>query len=864
MTENSAKSWVARRRAGGPRMAKHPGGSALVLLLLAVFPALAADYYTWDELPELPETHGVAGSFAGVSGGALLVAGGAYFRVPPWKGGTKLWTNTVYVLEKPGGSWRVAGALNHPLAYGASVTTPEGVLLLGGSDGGRHYADMVRLRWKDGRLEQENLPSLPGPRANLSAALIGSVVYVAGGQKAPDSDSAMKQFLALDLAQENPRWRKLEPWPGPARILPVLVAQGGAVYLISGAELLPSDGSGPSRRYLNDAYRYQPGKGWRRIQDAPRPVVAAPAIAAGQAHIMIFGGDDGANAARTAELKDRHPGFRHDILAYHTITDTWTVAGSAPFSLVTTTAVRWREQVVIPGGEDRPGHRSPKVWKGAPVDRRSHFAPLDYTAIGAYLLALVFMGVYLSRREQNTEDFFLAGRRIPWWAAGLSIFGTQLSAISIVAAPAKVFATDWTYFLANVAAVMIMPVVVYCYLPFYRRLNVTTAYEYLERRFNLGVRLFGSVAFMGYQLGRMAIVLFLPAIALTTVTGVNVFLCILVMGLLCTFYTVAGGIEAVIWTDVLQVIVLLGGVILSLILIFSGIGGFGNFVSIGMADNKFHTFTWSWDFTTTAVWVVLGGNLFANLGPYTSDQAVVQRYLTTKDEKAAARSIWTNTALMIPGTFLWFILGTALYVFYKLHPGRLDPGISPDAIFPLFIAQQVPAGASGLIIAALFAATMSTLDSSLNSVATSMVTDFYRRLRSGVTDASCLRLAKWLTALLGVSATSVALAMATFRIESLWDVFQQVMGLFGGALAGVFALGIFSRRATGAGALAGAALSVVVLYWVMSCTPVHFFLYALVGVLTCFLGGYAASLLLPGEPKNLEGLTIFTKGETIE
>jgi len=834
--------------------------AACFLMLLLSPAALAGDYYTWRALAPLPETHGVAGSFAGVSNGALLVVGGAYFETPPYAGGEKIWSGRIFVLESPDGEWHAAGALDHPLAYGGSVTAGDGIILIGGSDGRRHYATVTRLEWVNGTIQTEELPALPRPCANLGAALLGNAIYVAGGQAAPDSPAALHSFWRLRLDVQPLRWEALEPWPGPARILPVVAAQDGAVYVISGAELLPDPGGKPTRRFLTDAYRYRPGEGWERIAEIPRPAVAAPAVAEGPSHIMVFGGDDGANFFRQAELKDRHPGFRHDILAYHTITGEWAEMGSMPFSHVTTPALWWRGQVIIPSGEDRPGHRSPQVYAGAPATPKGHFSGLDYTAMGLYLASLALMGLYLSRREKGTADFFLGGRRVPWWAAGLSIFATQLSSISFMAIPAKAYATDWMYFHANVAIVLIAPVVVFFYLPYFRRLNITTAYEYLEARFNLPVRLFASAAFILYQLGRMAVVLFLPAIALSTVTGIDVYVSILVMGLLCTFYTVLGGIEAVIWTDVLQVAVLLGGALLSLAFIVVDSGGLATVLHTGLADSKFRVVDWSWDYTTPTLWVVLIGGMFANLGPYTSDQTVVQRYLTTKDERAAARSIWTNAWLVIPGTIVWFGLGTALYVFYKGHPQALDPAVSTDAIFPLFIAQQLPAGISGLIIAALFAASMSTLDSSLNSVATAVVTDFFRRFRPRAADSLCLRLARWLTALLGVLATATAALLAAADVGSLWDVFQEVMSLFGGALAGLFALGIFSRRATGPGALVGAAASVVTLYLVKSYTPVHFFLYALVGVLTCIIVGYAASLLLPARAKNLAGLTILTKG----
>ncbi|MGB6649822.1 MAG: hypothetical protein WBG01_14940, partial [Bacteroidota bacterium] len=254
--------------------------------------------------------------------------------------------------------------------------------------------------------------------------------------------------------------------------------------------------------------------------------------------------------------------------------------------------------------------------------------PLDYLVLVIYLLLLVGMGVYFARRERSIEDFFLAGRKMPWWAAGISIFGTQLSAITFLAVPAKAFAADWVYFLVNMTIIMVAPIVVFVYLPFFCRSKFTSAYEYLEQRFNVWVRVFGSMAFLLFQVGRIGIVLFLPAITLATATGIDVYTCILLMGVFATLYTALGGIEAVIWTDVSQVIVLVGGALLSLIVIsFAVDGGMGTIIRTGIAENKFHMFNWTWDATVDAAWVVLIGNIFANMIPYTADQAVIQRYL---------------------------------------------------------------------------------------------------------------------------------------------------------------------------------------------------------------------------------------------
>ena len=426
----------------------------------------------------------------------------------------------------------------------------------------------------------------------------------------------------------------------------------------------------------------------------------------------------------------------------------------------------------------------------------------------AYLLLLVLMGIYFARRGRRTDDYFLAGRRIPWWAAGISLFGTSISAITFMAIPALVYRSDWVYLLGNLMIVAVALPVIRCYLPFYRRLEVTSAYEYLELRFGLAARLLGSATFLLYQLGRMGIVVYLPALALTAVTGWNVYACIVAIGLLATLYTTLGGIEAVIWTDVLQVIVLVGGALASFAVILSRVpGGAEAVATSASAAGKLHAVNLTWSAATTGVWVVVLGNFFKFLIPYSSDQAVIQRYLTTSDERQAARGIWLNAAASVPVWTLFFGLGTLLWAFYRAYPEKLDLLGQTDEIFAWFIVHELPAGIAGLVVAALFAASMSSLDSSMNSMATAVTTDFFRRFRPGASDPSCLTLARVATVLLGVIGTSIAAYMALAQTQSIWDQFMKIMGLFGGGLAGMFVAGIFTRRTHQGGILVGFAAS---------------------------------------------------------
>ena len=522
---------------------------------------------------------GVSGAFSGVANDRIIIASGCNFPdTPAAEGGQKVFYTDIYALslaklnsDDTSNEWERVGSLPCALAYGASVTTPDGIVCLGGTADGSKSEDFAVLLsfTPDGTIQSQDLPLLPTSLDNFAAAYGDGYIYVAGGQH-----NGMMNRKAYRLRWPlGAAWEELPDMPGPIRVQPAAAVQKGALasnfYLLGGFD--PRYG----KTVTNGVYYDTRKKEWLATSLMEGSLVGASAIPSGAAHILCFGGVNKdifeaalernaliADTTTTAQQLDslreeaysymtQEPAwyqFRRSILVYHTVTDSWAEVFDSPLiaragaAIVPLASPSGSLSALVIGGEEKPGVRSSDATR-VDISYTAHFGWLNWTVLILYLLGMVYLGYYFMRRaSKSSDDFFKGGGRIPWWAAGISIFATMLSAITYMSIPAKAYATDWTYYPMQICILLVSFPVIRYYLPFFRRLNVTTAYEYLERRFNSATRLMASILFIVFMVARSALVLFLPSLAMTAVTGINIYICIALMALITILYCTMGGV----------------------------------------------------------------------------------------------------------------------------------------------------------------------------------------------------------------------------------------------------------------------------------------------------------------------------------
>ncbi|WP_229730834.1 sodium:solute symporter [Pseudoxanthomonas indica] len=743
------------------------------------------------------------------------------------------------IAFSPDQAWRLSADARQwqPLAWQGAAPR---LLSLGGNgkrlfalaeDGnGRHLEELVI---SGNQIQRKPLAAWPSALTWASFAVMDDRLYVAGS--ASDGDKPV--IRQWNLATPG-TWADGPAWPSQAT-RGELIAQTRALYVVE-------DGPAPQALWRHDSEA-----GWQSKPPVPGERVPGSLRMLGQAHLlMLVRGNAGADAASPADAPAR-------LMSYHTITSAWAQLPDAGAGAVVASGAYKNGLVWYERGADGVVHgQSAQLTAGKYLLKW-----MDWLVIVVYLASMIGIGMYfyIKEKRNSTSDFFVGGRSIPFWAAGVSLYATNTSSISFIAIPAKAFETNWQYMTNNLIAVLGLMFVAVWIVPLLRRLDLMSVFSYLETRFHPAIRMIASALCIAMQVGaRMSVILFLPALAIATITGISVVWSVILMGVFTIIYTAMGGMKAVIWTDFVQVFVKMGGAMFAIgFIIWHLKGGVPEFFATAMAEQKMHTLDFSFDLTKATVWGFIFLVIFDVVLTFPKDQVLMQRTLSTKSDKEAGRSIWAFAAIMIPGGFIFYGIGTALFVHYKNNPERLNPLLPIDATFPLFIAAELPPGVTGLIIAGIFAAAMATLSSIMNSVATLISVDFYEKLAKNPNQKKSVLFAEVTTVMVGLVAIGLALLLSRYDIHSLFDISIELAGLLGGGFAGAYTLGMFTRRANSAGVAIGIGCSIVLTFIAWSFNLVHPYFYLAISILLCIVIGYLASLLFPAPTRSLKGLTIY-------
>jgi SSS family solute:Na+ symporter len=491
---------------------------------------------------------------------------------------------------------------------------------------------------------------------------------------------------------------------------------------------------------------------------------------------------------------------------------------------------------------------------------QSHFTSLDLIVLVGYFIATLAVGISFWKRSRSVAGFTAASGSLPGWVTGLSILGTYVSSISFLALPGKAFAGNWNAFVFSLSIPLAAWIGVKWFLPFYRNSGTVSAYSHLEKRFGKWARVYASACYLLTQWARIGVVAYLTALPMQVLLGWDIRLIILVTGVVTTLYTFVGGIVGVIWTDAIQTIVLmLGAVVCALIMIFGLPEGPMQVFTVAAEHGKFSLGSFGPSLMAPTFWVVLVYGLVINLQNFGVDQNYVQRYHTSRSDAEARKSVWLGSLLYVPLSALFFFIGTALFAFYVTNPSALpevyqDPAKS-DSVFPWFIVSQLPSGLTGLLVASIFAAAMSTISSSLNSTATIVLNDYYLRfVRPDADEGSKMKLLYLATLASGVIGTGIAFAM--INVRSALDTWWTLAGIFGGGMLGLFLLGVLSRAAGKAAGLIAVSVGVLVIMWMSLspkwtgtleayASPFHSFLTIVFGTAALLLTGLLAASFLP-------------------
>ena len=455
---------------------------------------------------------------------------------------------------------------------------------------------------------------------------------------------------------------------------------------------------------------------------------------------------------------------------------------------------------------------------------------------------VVAFGCSFFKKKGTSEEFTSAGRSLPGWVVGMSIFATYVSSISYLGYPGKAFSGDWNAFVFSLSIPIASYFAARYFVPFYRSQDSISAYSFLENRFGPWARIYASSCYLLTQIARTGSILYLLALPMNVLLGWNIQTIIIVTSVAIVLYSMLGGMKAVIWTEAIQGIILIGGALVCMfILLFDMPEGPAQTFSIAMEDGKFSLGSFGSSLSESTFWVCLIYGVFTNLQNYGIDQSYVQRYHTAKNEKEAKFSALFGGYLFIPVSAVFFMIGTGLYAFYKVHPGVLPDGVGADYVFPFFIVNELPVGLTGLLIASIFAAGMSTIATSVTRSSTISLTDYYQRFRKHAGNRERMLVLKLSS--VGVGVAGILVAFAFMSVQSALDAWWALASIFSGGMLGLFLLGYISRKARNFDAVLGVVCGVILVCWIVISPFVHANLAIVFGTLLIFLVGFLSANL---------------------
>ncbi|MFG6685808.1 sodium:solute symporter [Mariniflexile sp. HNIBRBA6329] len=498
---------------------------------------------------------------------------------------------------------------------------------------------------------------------------------------------------------------------------------------------------------------------------------------------------------------------------------------------------------------------------------------IDIVIVIVSVLFTLGAGFYFASRQKSSDQYFSGSKTIPAWAIGISIFATLISSVTFLAYPAAAYKANWILLVQGLMVPIVLVCVIWIIVPLFRKVIRLSTYEYFERRFGVFARMYSSIAFILTHFSKMGTVLYLVSLALATLTGLDVTTYILMLSTVIILLTLLGGMEAVIWMDVIQGFLLIGGGLLCVgILLFNYEGGAGNMLSEAVSMKKIDFGPYDFNFTKLTFWVLVINGAFYALQKYGTDQTIVQRYLAAKNDKDAKKAAYIGVFASVPVWALFMLIGSLIFVFYNSGGAILPDGINADQAFTYFIGTELPVGAVGLVLAALIAAAVSSLDSDMNCLAAIGVEDFYQRFKPNCSDRDRLVVGRLLVLFSGIAMSAVALLYASWSGEGVLGVVFELYAIFSAGIVGIFLLGLFSRRANKQGLYVGLAVCIVfTAYAVLTTTkiagtliidlgqynfPHHKYMLGVYSHLIVLVVGYFASFLFKSEKAD-DNLTFY-------